>query len=67
MDSKRNVERLIFLGIIVVKKIKKYKILLIKELHYCNINREKIKKMANEDMLILYINKKLEIIIKNIV
>ncbi len=24
MDSKRNVERLIFLGIIVVKKIKKY-------------------------------------------
>ena len=30
------------------KEDEKYKILLRKELHYCNINREKIKKMANE-------------------
>lgn len=26
----------------------KYQILLRKELHYCNLNREKIKKLANE-------------------
>jgi len=30
------------------KEDEKYKILLRKELHYCNTNREKIKKMANE-------------------
>lgn len=30
------------------KENKKYQILLRKELHYCNINREKIKKLANE-------------------
>ena len=30
------------------KEDEKYKILLRKELHYCNVNREKIKKMANE-------------------
>ena len=30
------------------KEDEKYKILLRKELHYCNINREKIKKVANE-------------------
>ena len=30
------------------KEDKKYQVLLRKELHYCNINREKIKKMANE-------------------
>lgn len=31
-----------------LKEDEKYKILLRKELHYCNLNREKIKKMANE-------------------
>lgn len=30
------------------KEDKKYQILLRKELHYCNINRERIKKLANE-------------------
>lgn len=30
------------------KENEKYQILLRKELHYCNINREKIKKLANE-------------------
>lgn len=30
------------------KEDEKYKILLRKELHYCNINRDKIKKKANE-------------------
>ncbi len=30
------------------KEDKKYQILLRKELHYCNINREKIRKMANQ-------------------
>jgi len=30
------------------KEDKKYQVLLRKELHYCNVNREKIKKLANE-------------------
>ena len=30
------------------KEDEKYQVLLRKELHYCNVNREKIKKMANE-------------------
>ncbi len=30
------------------KEDKKYQVLLRKELHYCNRNREKIKKQANE-------------------
>lgn len=30
------------------KEDEKYQVLLRKELHYCNINREKIKKLANE-------------------
>ena len=30
------------------KEDEKYQVLLRKELHYCNINREKIKKLANQ-------------------
>ncbi len=30
------------------KEDEKYQVLLRKELHYCNVNREKIKKMVNE-------------------